>query len=59
MRRPATGTDFGVSILTNETTAPIFVRSPKRTSGVHCGNGFGAGFSLYQSTSLNRYDAIS
>jgi len=26
---------------------------------VHCGNGFDAGFSPYQSTRLNRYDAVS
>jgi putative copper resistance protein D len=32
---------------------------PKRTLAVHCGNGFDAGFSPYQSTRLNRYDAVS
>jgi hypothetical protein len=31
----------------------------KRTLAVHCGNGFDAGFSPYQSTRLNRYDAVS
>jgi hypothetical protein len=32
---------------------------PIATLAVHCGNGFDAGFSPYQSTRLNRYDAIS
>jgi hypothetical protein len=32
---------------------------PTATLAVHCGNGFDAGFSPYQSTQLNRYDAIS
>jgi hypothetical protein len=32
---------------------------PKRTLAVHCGKGFDAGFSPYQSTRLNRYDAVS
>jgi hypothetical protein len=32
---------------------------PKRTLPVHCGKGFDAGFSPYQSTRLNRYDAVS
>jgi hypothetical protein len=32
---------------------------PKRTLAVHCGNGFDAGFGPYQSTRLNRYDAVS
>jgi len=32
---------------------------PKRTFAVHCGNGFDADFSPYQSTRLNRYDAVS
>jgi hypothetical protein len=32
---------------------------PKATLAVHCGNGFDAGFSPYQSTRLNRYDAVS
>jgi hypothetical protein len=27
---------------------------PSATLAVHCGNGFGAGFSLYQSTRLRR-----
>jgi hypothetical protein len=34
----------------NDTTA---------TLSVHCGNGFDADFSLYQSTCLSRYNAIS
>jgi hypothetical protein len=32
---------------------------PKRTLVVRCDNGFDAGFSPYQSTRLNRYDAVS
>jgi hypothetical protein len=32
---------------------------PLATLAVHCGNGFAAGFSPYQSTRLNRYDAVS
>jgi hypothetical protein len=32
---------------------------PTATLAVHCGNGFDAGFSPYQSTRLNRYDAVS
>jgi hypothetical protein len=32
---------------------------PTATSAVHCGNGFDAGFSHYQCTRLNRYDAVS
>ena len=32
---------------------------PSATLAVHCGNSFGAGFSLYQSTRLNRYNAVS
>jgi hypothetical protein len=32
---------------------------PTATLAVHCGNRFDAGFSPYQSTRLNRYDAIS
>jgi hypothetical protein len=32
---------------------------PTATLAVHCGNGFDAGFCPYQSTRLNRYDAIS
>jgi hypothetical protein len=31
---------------------------PSATSAVHCGNGFDAGFGPYQSTRLNRYDAV-
>ena len=33
--------------------------TPQRTSALHCGNGFDAGFSPYQSTHLSRYDAVS
>jgi hypothetical protein len=32
---------------------------PTATLAVHCGNGFDAGFRLYQCTRLNRYDAVS
>jgi hypothetical protein len=32
---------------------------PERTLAVHCGNGFDAGFSPYQSTRLSRYNAVS
>jgi hypothetical protein len=32
---------------------------PTATLAVHCGNGFDIGFSPYQSTRLNRYDAVS
>jgi len=32
---------------------------PKRTLAVHCGKSFDAGFSPYQSTRLNRYNAVS
>ena len=32
---------------------------PKATLAVHCGNGFVASFSPYQSTRLSRYDAAS
>jgi len=32
---------------------------PTATLAVHCGNGFDAGFSPYQSARLNRYDAVS
>jgi hypothetical protein len=32
---------------------------PTATFAVHCGNVFDAGFSPYQSTRLNRYDAVS
>jgi hypothetical protein len=28
------------------------------TLAVHCGNGFDAGFTPYQSARLNRYDAV-
>ena len=31
---------------------------PERTLAVHCGNGFNAGFNPYQSTRLDRYDAV-
>jgi hypothetical protein len=32
---------------------------PSATLAVHCGNGFDAGFSPYQSTCLSRYNAVS
>jgi hypothetical protein len=32
---------------------------PTATLAVHCGNGFDAGFSPYQSTRLSRYNAAS
>ena len=32
---------------------------PTATLAVHCGNGFDAGFSRYQSTRLSRYNAVS
>jgi hypothetical protein len=32
---------------------------PSATSAVHCGNGFDAGFSRYQTAHLSRYDAVS
>jgi hypothetical protein len=32
---------------------------PTATLAVHCGNGFDAGFSPYQSTRLSRYNAVS
>src|ERR1035437_3427223 len=32
---------------------------PTATLPLHCGNGFDAGFSLYQSTRLSRYNAVS
>jgi len=32
---------------------------PTATLPVRCGNGFHAGFTYYQSTRLNRYDAVS
>jgi hypothetical protein len=32
---------------------------PTATLAVHRGNGFDAGFSPYQCTRLNRYDAVS
>jgi hypothetical protein len=31
---------------------------PTATLAVHCGNGFDAGFSPYQSARLNRYDDV-
>ena len=37
----------------------LSANDPKRTLAVHCGNGFDAGFSPYQSTRLSRYDAVS
>jgi hypothetical protein len=37
----------------------LSANDPKWTLAVHCGNGFNAAFSPYQSTRLNRYDAIS
>ena len=33
------------------------IHDPSPTLAVHCGNGFDAGFSPYQSTRLSRYDA--
>ena len=33
--------------------------APSATLAVHCGNGFDAGFSPYQSTRLRRYNAAS
>jgi hypothetical protein len=32
---------------------------PSATLAAHCGNGFDAGFSPYQSTRLSRYNAVS
>jgi hypothetical protein len=32
---------------------------PTATLAVHCGNGFDASFSPYQSTRLSRYNAVS
>ena len=32
----------------------LSANDPTATLAVHCGNGFGAGFSLYQSTRLSR-----
>ena len=32
---------------------------PTATLAVHCGNGFDAGFSPYQSTRLSRYNAVA
>jgi hypothetical protein len=32
---------------------------PSATLAVHCGNGFDADFSHYQSTLLSRYNAVS
>jgi hypothetical protein len=37
----------------------IDANDPTATLAVHCGNGFDAGSSPYQSTRLNRYDAVS
>jgi hypothetical protein len=37
----------------------LSANDPTATSPVHCGNGFDAGFSLYQSARLNRYDGVS
>ena len=37
----------------------LSANDPTATLAVHCGNGFDAGFSPYQSTRLNRYDAVS
>jgi hypothetical protein len=34
-------------------------QDPTATLAVHCRNGFDAGFSLYQSTRLSRYNAVS
>jgi hypothetical protein len=35
------------------------LHDPSATLAVHCGNGFDAGFSPYQSTRLSRYNAVS
>jgi hypothetical protein len=37
----------------------LSANDPSATLAVHCGNGFDAGFSPYQSTRLNRYDTVS
>src|SRR5260370_37965543 len=34
------------------------IHDPSATLAVHCGNGFHAGFSPYQSTRLSRYNAV-
>jgi hypothetical protein len=39
--------------------SPNVPNDPERTSAVHCGKGFEASFSPYQSAHLNRYDAVS
>jgi hypothetical protein len=37
----------------------LYAFDPKRALAVHCGNGFDAGFSPYQSTRLSRYNPVS
>jgi hypothetical protein len=37
----------------------LSANDPSATLAVHCGNGFDAGFSPYQSTHLSRYNAVS
>jgi hypothetical protein len=37
----------------------LSANDPTATLAVHCGNGFDAGFSPYQSTRLSRYNAVS
>jgi hypothetical protein len=37
----------------------LVANDPTATLAVHCGNGFDAGFSPYQSTRLSRYNAAS
>src|SRR5215510_13346975 len=51
------------SLLGVKRTWPVAMQmsafDPKQTLAVHCGNGFDAGFSPYQSTRLSRYNAGS
>src|SRR5207302_9563313 len=49
---------FADSQITLAPRAPS-IHDPQTTLAVHCGNGFDAGFSPYQSTRLSRYNAIS
>jgi hypothetical protein len=37
----------------------LSANDPTATLDVHCGNGFDAGFSPYQSTRLSRYNPVS
>jgi hypothetical protein len=37
----------------------LSANDPTATLAVHCGNGFDASFSPYQSIRLSRYDAVS